>query len=616
MLSLLNSASTSVIASLMGGSVANSGLGNAGALSIGPGTYGNDEGLMSTWSQTFLPELNSLIADANSYASPARIQQAMGAAEAGVAQAMDQGQQNALRDLQSFGIDPSSGRYAQLDETARLQRAAAQAGAGNIAEQQVEAIGRALRSEAIQATAQLPSQAAAMIGANAQVMGVEVQQELGQLQAQFQREQLNLQHQQFEENLVNERTLAAMAHGNAPVNTQAPKGDNTADRNEAAAYNQMLAQDAQQGRGTAPSTGGGGQGGQPQTEQAKIDQAAAGNEMSGGAGAGGAGGTQTGGPTAAQIGAVQSGQALNADIDAWNAQQAQRDTLQDRNQDIEEGDTNAAPEQGPPAPTPDTGAIPTDTSSNEQPPSWLNTSLENAPLPADSTQLAGEPPTPDTPDNTLPPEDGGNSDQSDNGAIPTMDQPQAADQAPTDSTGELDNTLPPADGGNADNTLPPEDGGATDSNAGDTGGLPPPDTSGGDNTDTGGDNIYAGSGDTSGGDTSGGGDNSGGGDGGDGGDGSEDFAQGGPVHAVHNRMGAIPASMSPSGGRATDDVPATLHGTGEQIRLNQGEFIIPRDVVGWRGEGYYQKDIEKARKEREGAIARPTMKPAIPVGGQ
>ena len=74
--------------------------------------------------------------------------------------------------------------------------------------------------------------------------------------------------------------------------------------------------------------------------------------------------------------------------------------------------------------------------------------------------------------------------------------------------------------------------------------------------------------------------------------------------------------MSPSGGHATDDVPATLHGTGEQIRLNQGEFIIPRDVVGWRGEGYYQKDIEKARKEREGAVAQPTMKPAIPVGGQ
>ena len=50
--------------------------------------------------------------------------------------------------------------------------------------------------------------------------------------------------------------------------------------------------------------------------------------------------------------------------------------------------------------------------------------------------------------------------------------------------------------------------------------------------------------------------------------------------------------------------------------MNQGEFIIPRDVVGWRGEGYYQKDIEKARKEREGAVAQPTMKPAIPVGGQ
>ena len=178
MLSLLNSASSSVISNYM----ASVGMGALGASDSGGSV--NDGGLMSTWDNTFLPELNSLIADANSYASPARIQQAMGAAEANVSQSFDQSRNNALHDLTSFGIDPSSGRYAQLDQASRMQEAAAQAGAGNIAEQQTEAIARSLRSEAIQATAQLPSQAAAMIGASAQAMQVQVNQELGLLNNQ------------------------------------------------------------------------------------------------------------------------------------------------------------------------------------------------------------------------------------------------------------------------------------------------------------------------------------------------------------------------------------------------------------------------------------------------
>src|SRR5271163_1998453 len=127
MLQLLNSASSAVLSGMMNGSTpVGTGLAGGGA---------NDNGLLSTWQQTFLPELESLIADANSYASPARIQQAMGAAESGVAQSFDQARDNALHDLTSFGIDPSSGRYAQLDQASRMQEAAAQAGAGNIAEQ-------------------------------------------------------------------------------------------------------------------------------------------------------------------------------------------------------------------------------------------------------------------------------------------------------------------------------------------------------------------------------------------------------------------------------------------------------------------------------------------------
>src|ERR1700692_136932 len=59
--------------------------------------YGNLSGmgstLMSQYSQYFMPEYHNLVNDANNYASTARIQQAMGAAESGVSQNFN-GQRN------------------------------------------------------------------------------------------------------------------------------------------------------------------------------------------------------------------------------------------------------------------------------------------------------------------------------------------------------------------------------------------------------------------------------------------------------------------------------------------------------------------------------------------
>jgi hypothetical protein len=121
--------------------------------------------LMSTYQSDFLPEYSSLVNDANNYASQARIQQAMGAAESGVAQAYNGQRQGALSDLEGYGIDPSSGRYAELDTAERMNEAAAQAGAGFQAEQQTEATGRALRSEALQLGSVMPSQATAAYNA-------------------------------------------------------------------------------------------------------------------------------------------------------------------------------------------------------------------------------------------------------------------------------------------------------------------------------------------------------------------------------------------------------------------------------------------------------------------
>src|SRR5262245_32421062 len=93
--------------------------------------------------------IDSLMRDALSYASPQRIATDMGMAEAGVQQAAEKGRLSALRDLESYGIDPSSGRYAALDQANRVQAAASAAGAGNQQRMADEAAGNAMRNQAI-----------------------------------------------------------------------------------------------------------------------------------------------------------------------------------------------------------------------------------------------------------------------------------------------------------------------------------------------------------------------------------------------------------------------------------------------------------------------------------
>src|SRR5215218_2900686 len=79
------------------------------------------------------------------------------------------------------------------------------------------------------------------------------------------------------------------------------------------------------------------------------------------------------------------------------------------------------------------------------------------------------------------------------------------------------------------------------------------------------------------------------------------FAEGGEV--PHSGV-PVTSDMSPSGGAAIDDVPA---------RLNPGEFVVPNDVVKWKGEEFFQKLIEGSRKRKQEAPAKPQMG-AVPVG--
>jgi hypothetical protein len=107
---------------------------------------------------------NDLIRDAKSFSSEERKQIEAGRAQAAVANQMAQ-QRNAMRQqLESYGVDPTSTRYAALDAGMRTGQAAAQAGAANQARYAADATGRALRSEAINVGRGYPGQIAGQYG--------------------------------------------------------------------------------------------------------------------------------------------------------------------------------------------------------------------------------------------------------------------------------------------------------------------------------------------------------------------------------------------------------------------------------------------------------------------
>lgn len=77
-----------------------------------------------------------------------------------------------------------------------------------------------------------------------------------------------------------------------------------------------------------------------------------------------------------------------------------------------------------------------------------------------------------------------------------------------------------------------------------------------------------------------------------------------PGHAIPpggTPGGVIPSHASPSQGRDPDDVPA---------RLTVGEFVMPKDVVAWKGQEHFYKEIDKQRAAAEQAKQR------TDIGGQ
>ena len=58
----------------------------------------------------------------------------------------------------------------------------------------------------------------------------------------------------------------------------------------------------------------------------------------------------------------------------------------------------------------------------------------------------------------------------------------------------------------------------------------------------------------------------------------------------------VPQTASPTNGHAIDDVPA---------KLTAGEFVLPKDVVSWKGEEFLQNFLQKSRE----AIAQSKQQP-------
>lgn len=121
--------------------------------------------LLGRYKDVFEPIMDKFIEQAGSYNSEARQRFKMGEAESTVSQAMQAGGDEAERKLQSFGIDPSSGRYQDQILTSRIQRAAAMAGAGTQASVNTANTGRQMTQQAAQMGQNVPGMTVNALGA-------------------------------------------------------------------------------------------------------------------------------------------------------------------------------------------------------------------------------------------------------------------------------------------------------------------------------------------------------------------------------------------------------------------------------------------------------------------
>lgn len=519
---------------------------------------------ISRYENMFQPQENNLIQDANTYASTSRIQEAMGAAESATGQAANSGRINAEDTLRSYGIDPSSGRYQELEQAQRAGAAASQAAAGQQAELATEQTGRDLRTQAIQVGQQYPGQAVNALNSSLQGIAGAENAALG-----------NANTGANVMNTVPPYFNAAMSLKYPPVGQNSASGTyGTTATNSGSGSNGAKGNSG----GVIPGGGGsGGNGTNPLTPTGGGSGGAAARNTSSGGGGSAGGGVPNAGvyqvpgggndpvqPTDPAYAGLP-GNAMDPNQIASNP--SSTDPSAGQFFDPYSADSGAGnPFNGTPADqnsstTQDPFAAQGGTQAGGAVPGWGGNNISN---------------------NFYDPYSAGG------GATDPFSQGGSSTDPFSGSSGGGSSTDPFANATtygsiNAPQTDPNST--YTDPNAGgggDTSGYSDP------NAGSGGDQSqqvdYTSSDDSSG------------------------YAAGGGVLPQGNAGpgpttgGRVPMSASPSMGRNTDDISA---------RLNAGEFVVPRDVAAWKGQEFFQKLIEDARRKRTGAPAKGKPKPAL-----
>lgn len=127
-------------------------------------THANAQKDRKRYEDIYQPLEDNLVAEFQTYDTKQRQNREAGEASADVTRTFDAQRENAARQLESYGIDPSQTRSQALDSNMRIQEAAAQASAQTNARRNVQTTGRALRAEALNIGKGYPSNVASSYG--------------------------------------------------------------------------------------------------------------------------------------------------------------------------------------------------------------------------------------------------------------------------------------------------------------------------------------------------------------------------------------------------------------------------------------------------------------------
>lgn len=101
------------------------------------------------YNSTYVPAENEYLQNAQSYTDPAQVSARAASAAGDVTQQFDVARDNARRQLEAYGVDPTQTRAAALDLSTRTQEAAARASAMNVSRRQDALTGQQMLGTAI-----------------------------------------------------------------------------------------------------------------------------------------------------------------------------------------------------------------------------------------------------------------------------------------------------------------------------------------------------------------------------------------------------------------------------------------------------------------------------------